>query len=129
MGIITKLENIKNLDYVGGCSDIQIEEAEQRLNLAFPKEYKQYLEHFGCVNFKNVYLTGLNVTGAFNVVEVTLSERKDNKYFPEKVFIIDIGLGTNNKIISNEKGNCFVIRNDEITKLYKNMYDYIDSLY
>lgn len=51
MNIIDKIKTIEDLGYIQGCTDEQIKDAELKLNLVFPQEYKDYVKEFGCIDF------------------------------------------------------------------------------
>ena len=107
--IIEKLNGIKNLEKVGGCSASQIELAEKELNISFPNEYIEFLKEFGTIRFSSKEWFGLNVNGYLNVVEATKQERSVNKNFPLDSFVLE-DLGIDAKlIIVNEKGQVTIV--------------------
>ena len=68
MNIIDKIRSIKDLTYTDGCSEEQIKEAEDELELKFTTEYREVLKEFGCVDFGHTEWTGLNIDSELNVV-------------------------------------------------------------
>ena len=99
--LFTKIEGLKAL---GGCSQEDIQVAEQKLGLTFPEEYRNYLLEYGTVRFNGIELCGLNATGYLNVVEATEQEKSINTFFPNRMFVIE-DLGIDAKlIIGDEKG-------------------------
>ena len=76
-----------------GCTEQQITEAEQQLNVTFPESYKEYLRKIGQLTMilddgEKTGLTGLNTSDEYDVVKVTTAERLINPYFPDDMFII-----------------------------------------
>lgn len=128
MNIIDKIKLIPDLNYIGDCTDEQIVDAEKKLNISFPDEYKQYLKEFGCIDFDATEFTGLGIDGELNVVEATLVERKYNSNFPKDCFILDDYHIDNVKIIVNEAGKVFIIQNDVIKPMCNSISDYLDRL-
>ena len=125
MKIVDKIKKIKDLNFIDGCSDEQIKEAEKLLKLKFPKEYKEYVKEFGCIDFGSTELTGLNVKGELNTVEATLAEKKYNDSFPDKHFVLDDYHIDGKKVIVNEQGEVFLLQYDSITKICNTISDYL----
>lgn len=102
--LIELISKNQTLEYIGGCSTKDLENAELKLELKFPKEYKNLLLEFGVISFNSHEWFGLNVTGYLNVIESTLSERKLNNKFPSDCFVLE-NLGIDGVLIlvdSNE---------------------------
>ena len=109
MSLIEKISKIDDLGYIDGCSEEQIKEAEELLDLKFPNEYVDYVKKFGCIDFGATEWTGLNIAGELNTVEATLAERKYNDSFPKKHFVLNDYHIDAKKIIVNEAGEVFFI--------------------
>ncbi len=126
MKIVDKIKKIKDLNFIDGCSDEQIKEAEKLLKLKFPKEYIEYVKEFGCIDFGATEWTGLNIEGELNTVEATLAEKKYNDSFPDNFFVLDDYHIDAKKIIVNESGEVFLLQYDNLTKVCNTISDYLD---
>lgn len=65
-------------DFIGsnGRSKEEIELAETMLEVAFARDYRNYLEEIGLACFDGHELTGLTKTDRLNVVTVTMKQRE-----------------------------------------------------
>jgi len=126
MSIVEKIKKIADISYIGGCSVEQIKEAEELLNLKFPREYIEYVKEFGCIDFGSTEWTGLNIEGELNTVEATMTEKKYNDSFPAGCFVLDDYHIDAKKIIVNESGEVFLLQYDNITKVCNTISDYLD---
>lgn len=65
-------------DFIGsnGRSKEEIELAETMLEVAFARDYRNYLEEIGLACFDGHELTGLTKTERLNVVTVTMEQRE-----------------------------------------------------
>lgn len=65
-------------DFIGsnGRSKEEIELAETMLEVAFARDYRNYLEEIGLACFDGHELTGLTKTDRLNVVTVTMEQRE-----------------------------------------------------
>lgn len=125
--IVELISDIKGIRVIGGCAAKQIEEAQKKLELVFPKEYKEYLLNFGTVCFNGVELCGLNVTGYLNVVEATEQEKSVNSSFPKGMFVIE-DLGIDERlIICDEKGYVYLLQRDKKKLICTSFYEYVDK--
>lgn len=126
MNIIKKIEGIYGLYRLVGCTEQQISGAEKQLEIKFPKEYVDYLKHFGAVSFYATELTGLNVDGYLNVVNATLKERDTNSNFPKDCFMIE-NQGIDGVFsIMNSKGEVYAFQSGNTSKLCNSFSEYID---
>lgn len=122
--LISKVDGLKS---VGGCTKEQIDEAQSKLDLIFPEEYKEYLEKYGVIRFKGVELCGLNIDGYLNVVEATEQEKQVNKKFPAKMFVIeDLGVDAR-LIVGDEKGNIYLLQRDRKKLICSSFKEYIEK--
>lgn len=122
--LISKLNGMKCL---GGCSEQQLNEAQIRLGLKFPKEYEEYLLNFGTIRFNGVELCGLNSKGYLNVVEATEQEKEINSDFPTGMYIIE-DLGIDSKlIIGDEAGMVYLHQRGKSKKICNSFLEYIEK--
>ncbi|NFT91106.1 SMI1/KNR4 family protein [Clostridium botulinum] len=125
--IIKVIKQLDNLRYLNGASEDEIKNAQQKLNLLFASDYKNYLEIYGAIIAKGVELTGLNVSSRINVVEVTLNERKNNN-IPNNMYVIENIAIEGIIILQNEKAEIFELReNGKLNMIYNNLKEYIIS--
>ena len=123
--IVELIKNIPDVDYIKGCTDEQIEEAEKELGLKFPQEYIDYVKAFGCVDFFGHEFTGLNIEGRLNTVNATKKEQSVNDAFPAGFFVLE-NLGIDAKvIIVDEQGGVYVLQNNSINKMSTCISEYI----
>lgn len=121
--LFTKIEGLKVL---GGCSQEDVQAAEQKLGLDFPEEYRKYLLEYGTARFNGVELCGLNSTGYLNVVEATEQEKSVNASFPNKMFVIE-DLGVDAKlIVGDEKGNIYLLQRDKKRLICASFLEYVE---
>ncbi|MCA9765245.1 MAG: SMI1/KNR4 family protein [Carnobacterium sp.] len=124
--IVEKIKNISDMTAMEGCSLKNIREAENALDLTFPKEYIDYVKAFGCIDFGSTEWTGLNVKGRLNTVTATKKEKEINKDFPMGYFVLE-NLGIDGQIIIvNEEGQVFLLQYDKKTLLNQSISDYLD---
>lgn len=126
MRIVEKIKKIEDLGYIDGCSEEQIKEAEELLDLKFPNEYVEYVKTYGCIDFGSTEWTGLNIKGELNTVEATLAERKYNESFPKKHFVLDDYHINAKKIIVNEEGEVFLLQYEMVLKVCDSISEYLE---
>lgn len=125
--IVDLISDIKDMKAIGGCSTEQLDDAQNKLGLQFPEEYKDYLLVFGTVRFNGVELCGLNVTGYLNVVEATEQEKSVNSVFPKGMFVIE-DLGIDAKlIVSDEKGKIYLLQRDKKKLICASFTEYVEK--
>ena len=124
--IISKINEIEDLDNLEGVSDEEIAEAEKTLGLIFAEEYREILLNFGCISFCGHDWTGLGFDEEGNVIDETKRERELNKAFPANMFVLE-NAGIDGIIIaSDETGVVYKVKYDECTKLCDSISEYID---
>lgn len=128
MSRITDLiDGIEGVRTIGGCTVEQINEAENRLGLKFPEEYKEYLLNYGAIRFNGVELCGLNASGYLNVVEATEKEKMVNLSFPKGMFVVeDLGIDAR-LIICDEKGNIYLLQRDKKKLICTSFTEYVEK--
>lgn len=123
--ILQIISNINGVKSIGSCCEEQINEAEEKLKLKFPEEYRKYLLNYGTICFNGVEICGLNVEGYLNVVEATEQEKSVNKSFPQGMFVVE-DLGVDAKlIVSDEKGMIYLLQRDKKKVICKSFSEYI----
>lgn len=69
-------------DFVGKCPEQLVRKAEEKLNLSFPKSYKQFLLNFGAGNFGSEEVYGIvkedfENSGIPDAIWYTIKQRKE----------------------------------------------------
>ena len=99
-------------DYLGRVHPDEIATAEKRLEVSFPRSYKDFLERYGCGNLGcEIYGVGVPETRVPNVVWYTLSEREEG-FIPEWMVIVcveDEHIFCLDTSTFNENGECKVV--------------------
>ena len=124
--IADKIRKIEKFYHLTGCTDSQLKDAQDELDLKFPKEFIDYVKEFGAISFYGTEWTGLNVEGYLNVVEVTKQERELNAAFPGDCFVIE-NQGIDGVItVVDEKGSVFIVQYDNKRFLCDSLSAYLD---
>lgn len=85
-------EHEELLDSMEGCTEELVKKAEKRLNLSFPKSYRDFLLKFGTMNFGSEEFYGIvqedfDNSSVPDAIWYTLRERLDSG-LPDNLFII-----------------------------------------
>ena len=125
--IVDVITGIQGLKSIGGCDESTIRNAQDKLGLVFPEEYREYLLGFGAIRFNGIELCGLNIEGYLNVVEATEQEKSVNNDFPKGMFVIeDLGIDAR-IIIGDEKGNIYLLQRDKKKLICTSFSEYIEK--
>ncbi|MBQ8688443.1 MAG: SMI1/KNR4 family protein [Ruminococcus sp.] len=124
--IVSKMEAIKNLYHLTGCTDQEIEKAQQALGLRFSDEYVKYVKAYGAVSFYATEWTGLNVEGYLNVVEATMQERNLNPDFPDDCYVIENQDLNGSVIVSDSSGSVSVIQEGQRSEICRSLLEYLE---
>lgn len=125
--VMKVFSEIENLKAIGGCTMEQLNEAQLKLELNFPEEYKEYLINYGAVRFNGVELCGLNIEGYLNVVEATNQEKSVNPNFPKGMFVVE-DLGIDTKLVAcDENGYIYLFQRDKKRLLCTSFAEYVEK--
>lgn len=124
--IVELINQIPGVLVMEGCSDEQIQEAEEALSIKFPQEYIDYVKAFGCIEFKAKEWTGLNIKGRLNTVNATLKEKSVNDDFPAGFFVLENTCIDAIVIACNEAGEVFFVQNSVCRKIADSISGYIE---
>lgn len=126
MTLIEKIQSINKLYHGKGCTDEQIQKAEQDLGIKFPNDYCDYVKEYGAISFWGTEWTGLNVNGNINVVSATKQEKRLNPHFPTNCFVLE-NLGIDGVItIMDQEGQIFELQYEKKTPLCRSLSEYLD---
>lgn len=124
--IVDIIKRIPDLSAIEGCTEHQVLDAQNELQLIFPTEYVSYVREFGCIDFGSTEWTGLNIQGRLNTVDATRQEMSVNPNFPKGYFVLEnLGIDAK-KTIVNEKGEVYLLQYDNITPLAKSLTEYLE---
>ena len=132
--IIEKINAFPKLYRGKGCTDEQLAAAQEALGMTFPPEYIAYIREFGIIEcnahewaglgfFIN---TGNEISGAFNVVNLTLREREINDDFPPKMLVLENACIDGILITVDEAGAVYQVQYENCDKLYDSIAEYFD---
>lgn len=124
-GLLEKKHSVHTLEPV--ASDV-ILEAEKKLGMTFPSEYREYLSKYGCLSFSSHEMTGLGVDGYLNVVQATLDERGRDSSFPSDCFIVKNLCIDGVLILQNTNGEILEYRKNTSKVIFPSLKDYLLSL-
>ncbi len=80
-------EYIEKGDFTGGTSDSNIAEAERKLEVKFPAEYKEFVRDFGSGGICGVDILGVERSDYASVVEST--ERYRELGLPKRYIVVE----------------------------------------
>lgn len=126
MDITTVIQNQHDL-FVGNPASItDIKQAENKLNVAFSKDYKDYLLAFGFAIFEGHELTGLCDGRRLDVVKITLDEKDFTQAIPDNWYVIEQTNVDGIVIWQDSQGQVYqVAQNGTIQNVYDSLCDYI----
>lgn len=86
--IIDVLKQMPNMLSLNGCSESEIQSAEEQLNLVFSKEYRDYTRTFGAVSIDGKQITGVVPFADASVVVSTASARSIYTDVPKDWYVV-----------------------------------------
>lgn len=125
--ITEKIKNIPNLFTSPGASAVEIKQAEDKLGLAFSQEFKEYLEAYGQISFKNTEWMGLNSDDFCDVVLMTVEARQTYSDFPLDKYIVEDLHFDDNLILSDCDGKIYHWHSAKEEILYSSLIDYLEE--
>lgn len=87
--IIDCLQAKKGFTCLGPVPQENIDAAEQRLQLHFANEYRDYVSDCGVGSFEAHELTGVCSFPRLNVIDVTVRERINNPLIPADMYVVE----------------------------------------
>ena len=121
--LIQMLKSYDDYAELGGVPEIDIVEAEKKLNVDFAPEYKEYLLQCGTASVNGHELTGICISPRLNVITVTEEELQiinmEKAYVIERIHMdrIVIWQRTDGEIYKTQ-GKC-------VTKLCDSLAEYV----
>lgn len=87
--LLEKIKAVEGLFSGSPASEQEVVEAESKLQLTFPVDYKTYLKEYGKISFYGTEWNGLNGDAWTDVVATTLEARSLYADFPQGKFILE----------------------------------------
>ena len=117
--------NEKSFKGIGNCTDAEISDAEQRLKMKFPEEYRDFLRAFKAGSFRGMELMGIGTMAYLDTIINTLEERTNDDSFPKDCFVLE-NLGIEGMLtVVDEDGIVYSYCNGKNSKLADSLSDYI----
>ncbi len=89
MSLVDMINQSENAFTFAPMSQERIHQAEKELNVAFSKEYADYLAQFGISIFNGHELTGLCNGKRLDVVRITQEQKKLNHYVSDDWYVVE----------------------------------------
>ncbi len=126
MEIIDKIDELEKNLIKRNVDDKLICSIEERLQLKFADDYREYLKNYGIAFIKGHELTGITEVTSFNIEYVTKEARIREEEFPKDLYVIE-ELGIDYIIIcQNEKGEVFQFNpKQKLKKICDGLLEYI----
>ena len=125
--IIDVVKELPELISTGAADSIEIESAENELDLKFASEYKEYLLAFGTASYYGHELTGICAKdSSINVVDVTLEERAFFTNVSKEWYVIEQIHIDGIVIWQDEKGCIYEATPQKIVLLYNSLKEYVE---
>ena len=87
--IISSLKSKDSFYFSGGVLEEEIKQAEQKLEMRFDSQYREYVRQFGVASFEGHELTGICPFPRLNVVDVTIAERDRMNSTADKLYVLE----------------------------------------
>ena len=114
--------------HLNGVSAETVIEAERKLGIRFSDEFRNYLMEYGVASFGSHEFMGLGGDAYLDVVEETLSERRNHPHFPKNCYIVE-NIGIDGiLILQDEEGRIYELNDGGVKMAYEHFGDYISSL-
>jgi hypothetical protein len=125
--IVKKLRETPDFYSLTGASAENIKLAEEKLNLKFANEYREYLTAFGVASAGIHEFTGICSSSRLDVVLNTISEKNNNSKIPENLYVVEIVNMDDIVIWQSDTGAIYQsVPNISPVKLCNSLCEYID---
>ena len=124
--IVETIRRLPDLYTTGGCTAEEVQQAQERLGLTFPRPFVDYVRTFGTISFYGTEWCGLHVTGYLNVVSATLEARSLYPHFPGGFFVLEDLRMDGKQIIVNGLGQVYALDPRSATYLFETMEQYLE---
>ena len=126
MNLVQFLQTEPDVISLDPASEKSIQNAEQKLQLHFSEEYKEYIKTFGLVVLEEHELTGICDGKRLDVVVNTISERERNPFVPKDWYVVECLYIDGIVIWQNQIGEVYqTFPNGHKMKLADSLYEYM----
>lgn len=124
--IVETIRRLPDLYTTGGCTAEEVQQAQEHLDLIFPRSFVDYVRTFGTISFYGTEWCGLHVSGYLNVVSATLDAKAIYPHFPSGFFVLENLRMDGKQIIVNGLGKVYALDPHSATYLFENMELYLE---
>ena len=107
------------------ASDEEIRDAQEKLNVNFADDYREYLKQYGAASFYGHEMTGLCEIPQLNVINVTIEERERNQSISQEWYVIEQTHMDDIVIWQVESGEVFSSDSVKTIKICENLLEYV----
>lgn len=126
--IVELIKSLPNMFPLKPATDIQINDAQLQLRVAFADEYKEYLRAFGAILADGIEFSGIAKSEHRNVVNMTQKEWELNPNVPHNMYVIENTCVDGIIIWQDNKGEIYqTIPNHEPKKIADSLQNFIMS--
>lgn len=129
MDFVEKLEEY-GFHGIGECSEIDIQNAEEKLGMRFPQEYRAFLKKYKAGVINGCEIMGINAPKYIDSVANTLFSRENDDSFPQDCFVIE-NIGVEGALtIANYAGQIFTYcagKKQLLCNSFSEFFDYLES--
>lgn len=127
LDIVSIIKKLPAMAHYLPASQEDIKTAEEKLNLIFADDYKEYLSHFWAVQSDIIAISGIIDDEDYNVVELTNKMKLFEPNIPSNFYVIE-DVGVDGLVIwQNETGAIYQsIPNREPVKIFDSLADFLN---
>ncbi|HFI0345089.1 TPA: SMI1/KNR4 family protein [Streptococcus suis] len=125
--LLEKIKTVEGLYCGRPASEQEVVEAESKLQLTFPADYKDYLKEYGVISFYGTEWTGLNGDAWTDVIATTLEARSLYTDFPQDKFIFEDLHMDDLLVLSDSTGKVFLWQNGFEKEIHSSIVSYLDE--
>lgn len=125
--IISTIKKLPGMEYLLPASIEDIKKAEEKLNLIFADDYKEYLSFFGMVWSDIIAISGISNDEDYGVVELTNKLRLTHTNIPLDFYAIE-DVGVDGLVIwQNKTGVVYQsVPNHKPVRIFDNLSDFLN---
>lgn len=125
--IISTIIKLPGMESHKPASEEVIKSVEEKLNLKFADDYREYLINFGAVRSEIIAISGITNDPEYGVLELTNKIRLFNTQIPTNFYVIE-DVGVDGLVIwQDETGTIYQsLPTKAPMQLYNNLTDYLE---
>ena len=125
-GFVNKLKVFGDFVSIGKTDEKAIKDAENKLNLLFSEEYREYLRVYGAASADGHEFTGIVNSARLNVVDVTMRERNRNESTPKDLYVVEEAQIDGIVIWQSSSGKVYKsVRGNELDEIATSLSEYL----